>query len=134
MLVLLAALSFPLLAMTSTTCADPAIVGARASTVGNDGSLVSYDVAVTVANVGLGAEPSSLLQSVAVYQDATKVDQVGTPPLRPGGRATVHYRFQRSAQGRPGSTHLRFALVLSNPHGLPVTDCSTANDVYRIDV
>lgn len=134
MLVLFAALALPLLAMTSTTCADPAIVGARASTVGNDGQLTTYDVAVTVANVGLGAEPSSLLQSVAVYQDATKVGQVGTPPLRPGARATIHYRFQRNAQARPGSTHLRFTLVLSNPHGIPVTDCSTGNDTYRIDV
>jgi subtilase family serine protease len=134
MLVLLAALTLPLLAMTSTTCADPAIVKAVATTVAGGGPLTTYDVAVTVENVGLGAEPASLLQSVAIYQDATKVGQVGTPPLRPGQRATVHYRFQRSSHGRSGSTHLRFALVLSNPHGVPVTDCSTRNDTYRIDV
>jgi subtilase family serine protease len=131
--VLLAALSLPILAMTSGACADPAITSAVATQVGNNGDLRTYDVAVRVKNAGSAAEPSSLLQSVQVFQDATKVDQKGTPPLAAGGSATVHYRFQRSSEARSGSTHLRFQLMLSNPHG-PVTDCSTANNKYRIDV
>jgi hypothetical protein len=134
MLALFAAFAVPLLAMTSPTCADPAIVSAASSTLGNNGNLTTYDVAVTLENMGLGSEPSSLLQSVGVYQDATKVDQFGTPPLKAGARATVHYRFQRSSEARSGSTHLRFTLVLRNPHGVPVTDCSAANDTYRLDV
>jgi hypothetical protein len=134
MLALLTALSLPLLAMTSATCADPAIVAATPSTVASNGDLTTYTVAVTVENMGLGAEPSSLLQSVAVWQDATKVGQIGTRPLRPGARETVQYRFQRSSEARSGSTHLRFTLVLSNPHGIPVTDCSTANDTFRLNV
>jgi len=131
---LLAALSLPVLAMTSGACSDPAITSAVATQVGNNGNLTTYDVAITVKNAGSAAEPASLLQSVQVFQDTTKVDQKGTPPLPAGGTATVHYRFQRSSEARRGSTHLRFQLVMTDPHGDPVTDCSTANDTYRIDV
>jgi hypothetical protein len=132
--VLLTALSLPILAMTSNACADPAIVAAVASPLGSNGNLNTYDVAITVKNLGSGAEPASLLQSVQIYQDATKVDQHGTPPLAAGASATVHYRLQRSSEARPGTTHLRFQLVMHDPHGVPVTDCSGSNDSYRIDV
>lgn len=131
--VLLTALSLPLLAMTSNACVSPAITSAVASQLGSNGDLTTYDVAITVKNAGPAAEPSSLLQSVQVYQDATKVDQKGTPPLRAGGSATVHYRFQRSSEARPGTTRLRFSLVMHDPHGA-VTRCSTANSTYRINV
>jgi len=133
MLVLLAVLSLPLIAMTSGACSDPTITSAVAKTVGTNGDLTTYDVAIRVKNAGSEAEPSSLLQSVQVFQDATKVDQKGTPPLSAGGATTVHYRFQRSSEAHRGSTHLRFQLIMSDPHG-PITDCSTANTTYRIDV
>lgn len=131
---LLAALSLPILAMTSGACAGPTITNAVASQVGNNGNLSTYDVAVTVKNTGSAAEPSSLLQSVQVYQDATKVDQKGTQPLGAGASTTVHYRFQRSSEAQRGSTHLRFQLVLSDPHGTPFNNCSPAANRYRIDV
>jgi hypothetical protein len=134
MLALFAALALSQLAMNSSTCADPAIVSAHASTVGDNGRLTTYDVAVTLQNLGLGGEASSLLQSVQVFQDETKVDQIGAPPLRPGGRATVHYRFQRASEARAGSTHLRFRLVERDPHGVPITDCSAANDTMGLRV
>jgi hypothetical protein len=131
---LLAALSLPILAMTSGACSAPTITSATATQVGSNGDLTTYDVAIRVKNAGSAAEPSSLLQSVQVYQDATKVDQKGTPPLAAGRSATVHYRFQRSSEARTGSTHLRLQLTLSDPHGAPVTDCSPANTSFRIDV
>ena len=131
--VLLTALSLPLLAMTSTACADPAIASAVATQVGDNGNLTTFDVAVSVKNAGPGAEPSSLLQSVQVFQDATKVDQMGAPPLQPGRAATVHYRFTRSSEAHPLSTHLRFKIVMSDPHR-KTTDCSVANDTFRLDV
>jgi hypothetical protein len=131
--VLFTALSLPLLAMTSGACVSPGITSAVANQLGSNGDLTTYDVVITVKNAGPAAEPSSLLQSVQVYQDATKVDQMGTPPLRAGGSATVHYRLQRSSEARPGSTHLRFSLVIHDPHG-PVANCSTANSSYRINV
>jgi hypothetical protein len=131
--VLLTALSLPFLAMTSPACADPAIASAVATQVSDNGDLTTFDVAVSVKNAGRAAEPSSLLQSVQVFQDATKVDQIGAPPLAPGRAATVHYRFSRSSEARARSTHLRFKLVLSDPHR-STTDCSTANDTFRLDV
>jgi hypothetical protein len=131
---LLAALSIPLLALANNACTAPTIASAIANPIGNNGSITTYDVAIRVKNNGPAAEPSSLLQSVAIYQDATKVDQIGTPPLKPGGSATVHYRLQRSTDARSGSTHLRLQLVLRDPHGTAFGDCSSANDTYRIDV
>jgi hypothetical protein len=131
--VLLTALSLPLLAMTSTACVDPAIASAVASQVGDNGDLATYDVAVTVKNAGRAAEPSSLLQSIQVFQDGTKVDQKGTPPLPAGRSATVHYRFQRSPDARALSTHLLFKLVMTDPHH-HATECSTANGTFRLDV
>jgi hypothetical protein len=130
--VLLTAFSLPILAMTSGACVAPTITGAVASQLGSNGDLTTYDVAITVKNDG-SAEPSSLLQSVQVFQDATKVDQKGTPPLRAGGTATVHYRLQRSSEAHPGSTHLRFSLVVHDPHSA-IMDCSAAHSTYRIDV
>jgi hypothetical protein len=130
--VLLTALSVPLLAMTSGACAAPTISTAVATQLGSNGDLTTYDVAITVKNTG-ASEPSSLLQSVQVFQDATKVDQKGTPPLPAGGSATVHYRLQRSAEARPGTTHLRFSLVLHDPHSA-IAECSGTNTTYRINV
>jgi hypothetical protein len=130
---LLAALSLPLLAMTTNACAGPAITHAVASQAGSNGDLNTYDVAITVRNTGSQGEPSSLLQSVQVYQDQTKVDQKGTQPLAAGGSTTVHYRFSRSSEAEQGSTHLHFRLVLKDPHGTPFGDCTPDND-YRLDV
>lgn len=129
---LLAALSLPLLAMTTNACAGPAITNAVATQVGTNGDLTTYDVSVTVKNDG-PAEPSSLLQSVQVYQDQTKVDQKGTQPLPAGGSTTVHYRFSRSSQAEPGSTRLHFRLVLRDPHGTAFSDC-TPDSNYTLNV
>jgi hypothetical protein len=132
---LLAAISLPILAIASGgACAGPTITNAVASQAANNGNLTSYNVAVTVKNTGSAAEPSSLLQSVQVYQDATKVDQKGTPPLRAGGQTTVHYVFSRSSEAQAGSTHLRFRLVLSDPHGTPFANCTPESNSFRLDV
>jgi len=130
----LAALSLPILAMTSGACAGPTITNAVATQTGSNGDLTTYDIAVTVKNTGSAAEPSSLLQSVEVYQDATKVDQKGTQPLAAGAATTVHYRFSRSSEAQSGSTHLRLRLVLSDPHGSAFTNCSPESNSFRLDV
>jgi subtilase family serine protease len=130
----LIAVLLPVVAMTSA-CADPAIVSVHSSPVnGMTGALNVYDTSITVRNVGTAAQPSSLLQSVAIYQDGTKVGQLGIQPLKPGASQTVHYRVQRAVGARAGTTQLRFRLILSDPHGVPVTNCSTSNDVYRLTV
>jgi len=130
---LLAALSLPLLAMTTNACAGPTIVHAVAAQAGTNGDLTTYNVAITVKNDGSQGEPSSLLQSVQVYQDQTKVDQKGTQPLAAGGSTTVHYVFSRSAEAEQGSTHLHFRLVLRDPHGTSFAAC-TPDSNYRLDV
>jgi hypothetical protein len=130
--ILMAAVLAPLVASASPACADPAITSATSS-IAAGGSLDVYDVAITVKNLGSAAQPSSLLQSVAVYQDAGKVGQMGISPLRPGASQTVHYRLERAVDARPGSTNLRMVLVLRDPHRA-VTDCSSANDVFHLSV
>jgi hypothetical protein len=128
----MAAAMGPMVASASPACADPAITSATSS-LAPGGSLDVYDVAITVKNLGSGAQPSSVLQSVEVYQDAGKVGQIGIAPLRPAGSRTVHYRLKRAVDARPGSTNLRLVLVLRDPHRA-VTDCSKANDVFRLTV
>jgi hypothetical protein len=128
---LFATLTQPLLAMNA--CADPAITHVAAGPAGSNGNLTTFDFAITLKNIGSGNQPSSTLNSVRIYQDATKVDQKGAAPLRAGGTETVTYHFQRSAQAQHGSTHLRFVLTVADPHK-PATDCSTANDSARIDI
>lgn len=130
--VLLTVLSLPLLAMSSKACAAPTISTAVANQLGSNGNLNTYDVAITVKNTG-GAEPASLLQSVQVFQNGDKVDQKGTPPLAAGASKTVHYRLQRSSDARAGTTHLRFSVVVHDPH-TAISECSGTNTTYRIDV
>ena len=74
-----------------------------------------------------------MLNSIQIFQDATKVDQKGAQPLKAGGTETVTYHFSRSSQARPGTTRLRFRLIVNDPHA-PAQNCSTANDTYRISV
>jgi hypothetical protein len=129
---LLLALAMPLVAMGSS-CADPAITHVSASPTSDNGSLAGYDFAITVKNIGTVNQPSSVLQSVIVYQDATKVDQKGAQPLKAGASETLHYHFQRSNEARPNSTHMHFTLMVRDPH-MAAQDCNTGNDTYRINV
>jgi hypothetical protein len=130
--IFMAAALAPQVVSANPACADPAITSAISS-VAPGGSLNVYDVAITVTNRGPAAQPSSLLQSVAIYQDAGKVGQMAIAPLRPAASQTVHYRLERAVDARSGSTNLRLVLVLRDPHRA-VTDCSTANDVFRLTV
>lgn len=126
-----AAVALPLLAANS--CPDPALANVVATPVSDNGNLAEIDFAITVKNAGTANEPASLLQSVMIYQDATKVDQKGAQPLAAGASETLHYRFTRSNEAHAGSTHMRFQLVMHDPHGA-VRNCSTANDTFRINV
>jgi archaellum component FlaG (FlaF/FlaG flagellin family) len=131
MLDVLLALAMPLLAMNA--CADPAITHVAAGPVANNGNLTTYAFAVTLKNVGGANQPSSVLNSIQIFQDATKVDQKGAQPLRAGASETIRYMFQRSSDARPGTTRLRFHVLVNDPHA-PAQNCSTANDTYRITV
>jgi hypothetical protein len=131
---IVAALLTPAIASASPACADPAIVSASQTSVQHNGPLNVYSTAIVVKNLGSRGQAPSLLQSIEVFQDATKVGQIGLRPLAPGRSQTVSYQLERSAGGRTGSTQLRFVLVMHDPHGVPITNCSSANDVYRLTV
>jgi hypothetical protein len=124
----------PLLAASGSACADPAIVSVTQASMHRDGALRYYDMAIVVRNLGTVKPASSLLTSVEVWQDATKVGEVGLRTLAPSASETVHYQVKRAARGRMGSTRLRFVLTMHDPHGVPFTDCSTQNDVFRTTV
>jgi hypothetical protein len=131
---LVAAALGQLVVASASACSDPAIVSASQTSMQHSGSLDVYTTAIVVKNLGTVAQAPSLLQSVEVYQDATKVGQIGLHPLAPGASQTVSYQLERSAGGQPGSTRLRFVLVMHDPHGVPFTDCNAANDVYRLSI
>jgi hypothetical protein len=114
----------------SCSGADPGIVSAKVQSMTTNGNLNHYTIAVTVQNMGAGKQPSNLLQSVNVFQNGDKVDQKGLQPFRPGTSQTVTYAFDRSSEARSKTTHFRF--MLTTPAGS--NNCSTSNDVVRLDV
>lgn len=112
--------------------ADPAVVSAGIQNVAHDATVNRYTIAITVVNRGSAKQPSNLLQSLAIYQDATKVGQKGVPPLKPGQSYTLTYVFVRSNEAVAGSTRLRFTLVLQNYPQPGSQDCNPGNDRVTI--
>jgi hypothetical protein len=111
--------------------ADPAITTASVKSTTPNGGLDDIRVAVTVRNLGSQKQPLNTLQSVAIYQDATKVGMKGVPPLAPGQSYTFVYDLQRSRSAGTDTTPLRFHLVVKQPAG---GDCDASNDDYRLRV
>jgi hypothetical protein len=132
-LIVVAAL-VPLIASASPDCAGPTIVSATQTSMHRDGARNVYETAIVVKNMGSHEQSSSLLESVEVFQDDTKVGEIGLLPIAPGHSQTVHYELQRSAGGRKGSTQLQFRLVTDDPHGMASTACSASTHGYRLDV
>ena len=126
------AVAIPLIAAAGA-CADPAIVAAGVQSVQHNGEVDHIVVGVTVKNLGTADESPSLLQSVEIFQDATRVDRKGVQPLKAGASSTFTYAFDRNADAHANSTRLRFELHLSDPHRA-VSDCSTGNDVFRVEI
>jgi hypothetical protein len=114
--------------------ADPAIVSAKVVSSMPRGDMNEIHVAVTVVNNGSMRQASNVLQSVNVYQNATKVGQKGVPPLKPGQAYTFPYVFDRAVDAGTGTTHLRFALTLTQPSPAGSEDCGRDNDTYSIAV
>jgi len=128
--------SAPLVAASAPTCsgADPAIISATVQSKTPNGDLNHYVIAITVQNVGSMKQASNLLQSVDIFQDATKVDQKGLQPLAPGKSQTVTYAFDRAMGAAHDSTHFRFSLDMHAASAPSNADCSTSNDTFRLDV
>jgi hypothetical protein len=114
--------------------ADPSITGAKVTSTTPRGDMNQISVTVTVVNNGSMSQQGNTLQSVDVYQNNTKVDRKGLPPLKGGQAYTFPYVFDRAADAGTGTTDLRFQLVFTQPNPPGAEDCSTANDTYRIKV
>ena len=114
--------------------ADPAITSAGVKNVTHQGAVNNYAIAVTVVNRGDAGQPSNLLESVNILQDATKVGRKGIPPLKPGQSYTFTYEFVRSDEAVPRSTRLRFQLVLQNYPAPGSQDCDVTNDRIVVNV
>src|ERR1700722_12115703 len=91
---------------TTASCsgADPAIVGAKATSTTPKGDMSEISVTVTVVNNGSTGQQSNTLQSVDVYQNNTKVDRKGLPPLKAGQPYTFTYVFDRATDAGNGTT------------------------------
>jgi hypothetical protein len=121
-------------AASACSGADPAITAAVAKGATAQGGLSNVSVKVTVKNLGGTKQRSNTLQSVDVFQDQTKVDRKGIPPLAPGQAYSFTYTFARSADARAGTTDLRFKLVFTQPVPPGTEDCNASNDEARVHV
>ena len=135
-LVALLLAGMPLVPTNAPSCAgaDPAIVSAIVESTAQVGHLNRYTIGVTVQNMGTMKQASNLLQSVAVFQDGTKVDQKGLQPLARGASQIVMYSFNRSRGAAPRTTHLRFVLTFKGTAVPGNADCDTGNDEFRLAV
>jgi hypothetical protein len=116
-----------------TSCANPSILSAGIQSVATNGALKHYTIAITVANQGNIRQPSNLLQSVFVFQDGQKVDEIGLKPLRPKQTQKVSYSFDRAADAGAQTMDLMFTLDLNGRSGNNV-DCHAGNESFAITV
>jgi len=112
--------------------ADPAIVSAAVKGITSDGKVNRYALNIRVVNFGSMKQPSNVLQSVQVYQNAIKLDTKGLPPLKPGQAYNFTYVFQRSIDAGDGTSTLNLKLVVSKPTPPGNMDCNLTNDTYSV--
>jgi hypothetical protein len=83
--------------------------------VQNNGDTERYALRGTVINHGTRRQTPKVLQSVEVYQDGQKINEIGVPPLGPGRSYTFRQSVVRSVIGGEGTTHLTFRLEMHQP-------------------
>jgi hypothetical protein len=100
------------LADANLACARsaPTISGVTSRIDEASGGLNTYGLHVSIVNRGSQRQASNVLQSVSIFQDGSKVDQKGIPPLAGGGSYAFDYTFSRADGARPGTTSFAFAL------------------------
>jgi hypothetical protein len=93
----------------------PVITSVAVQNVMPDAGVNQYTIRVSVMNRGQNSQASNALQSVQIYQDATKVGEKGIPPLKAGGTYAFPYRFTRNSDAADGTTNLVFRLDRQAP-------------------
>jgi hypothetical protein len=119
--------------LTGAACADPSILSAGIQSVTTNGGLNHYTIAITIQNQGDAQQPNNLLQSVDVFQDDQKVDQIGLSPLASKQSQKVTYGFDRAADAGVGTTNLTFTLDFNGRSGNNL-DCPAGNESLAITV
>jgi hypothetical protein len=102
----------PLPACSGSPVAIDSVVS---SDVQNDGDMERYALRGTVTNHGTRKQASNVLQSIEVFQDSQKINEIGIPPLGAGRPYSFRQRVVRSALAGDGTTHLSFRLEMHRP-------------------
>jgi subtilase family serine protease len=119
-------------AAASCAGADPAIVSVKVQNVTNNGSANHYTLVGRVTNLGTAKQSSNVLQFVDIYQNGTRLEDRGVPPLAPGQSYTFSYDWQRASDAGSGTTTMHFSLRMTSPSPPGSQDCNTGNDTFNV--
>ncbi|HLY01692.1 MAG TPA: CARDB domain-containing protein [Candidatus Cybelea sp.] len=118
----------------AATCAgaDPAIVSVKVQNVAGNGSVNHYTLVGRVTNLGNRKQASNVLQFVDIYQNGTRLEDRGVPPLAPGQSYTFSYDWQRAMDAGSGTTTLHFSLRMTSPSPPGNEDCNPGNNTSSV--
>jgi subtilase family serine protease len=119
-------------AAASCAGADPAIVSAKVQNVTSNGSVNHYTLVGRVTNLGTAKQASNVLQFVDIYQNGTRLEDRGVPPLAPGQSYTFSYDWQRASDAGTGTTTMYFRLRMTSPSPPGNQDCNPGNDTKSV--
>jgi len=119
-------------AAASCAGADPAIVSAKVQSVVSNGGVNHYTLVGKVTNLGSAKQASNVLQFVDIYQNGTRLEDRGVPPLAPGQSYTFSYDWQRASDAGNGTTTMNFSLRMTSPSPPGNEDCNPANNTSSV--
>lgn len=112
--------------------ADPAVTSVRVQNVTANGSANRYTLVGTVTNLGNQKQASNVLQFVDIYQEGTRLEDRGVPPLAPGQSYTFSYVWMRALDAGTNTTTFDFRIRMTSPSPAGNHDCNAGNDTYRL--
>jgi subtilase family serine protease len=112
--------------------ADPALTSVRVQNVTGNGSLNHYTLVGRVTNLGNQSQASNVLQFVDIYQNGTRLEDRGVPPLAPGQSYTFSYVWQRAADAGTNTTTFDFRIRMASPSPPGNQDCNPGNDTLHL--
>jgi hypothetical protein len=112
--------------------ADPAITSVRVQNVTGNGSVNHYTMVGRVTNLGNQRQASNVLQFVDIYQNGTRLEDRGVPPLAPGQSSTFSYVWQRASDAGKNTTTFDFRIRMTSPSPPGNQDCNPGNDTFSL--
>jgi subtilase family serine protease len=118
----------------AATCsgADPAITSVKVQSVNGSGSLNRYTIVGSVTNLGSQKQASNVLQFVDLYQNGTRLEDRGIPPLAPGQTYTWSYVWGRASDAGPNTTTFHFNLRMTQLSPPGSQDCNAGNNTFSL--